>query len=28
VDIFDTIRNNRVDPAYHVCFTDFNYCDC
>ena len=28
VDIFDTIRNNRGDPAYHVCLTDSNYCDC
>ena len=28
VDIFDTIRNNRGDPAYHVCFTNSNYCDC
>lgn len=22
LDIFDTIRNNRGDPAYHVCLTD------
>ena len=29
VDIFDTIWNNRGDPAYHVCcLTDSNYCDC
>jgi hypothetical protein len=28
VDIFDTIRNNRGDPAYHVCVTYSNYCDC
>ena len=28
VDIFDTIRNNRGDPAYHVCFIDSNYYDC
>jgi hypothetical protein len=29
VDILDTIRKNRGDPAYHVCrLTDSNYCDC
>ena len=29
VDIFDTIWNNRGDPAYHVChLTDSNYYDC
>jgi hypothetical protein len=28
VDIFDTIRKNRGDPAYHVCLTDSNYYDC
>jgi hypothetical protein len=25
VDIFDTIRNNRGDPAYHVCLTFSDY---
>ena len=28
VDIFDTIRNNKGDPAYYVCLTDSNYYDC
>ena len=29
-DIFDTIRNNRGDPAYNVCrgLTDSNYYNC
>jgi hypothetical protein len=27
LDIFDTIRKNRGDPAFHVCLTDFNHCD-
>lgn len=28
MDIFNTIRNNGGDPAYHVCLTDSNYRDC
>ena len=27
VDILDTIRKNRGDPAYHVYLSDSNYCD-
>jgi len=27
VNISDIVRNNRGDPAYHVCLIDSNYCD-